>query len=846
MVELTAPRTLALLEVDDQPKRIPELLAPAGDHDALVAAVESGADACYLGFRTMNARRQAPNFTEAGFRDAVRFAHLRGVRVYVTLNTLIKEDELKQAIDLAWFALSEGADAIIIHDPGLLRALRHLFPEARLHASTQMGVHNTHHARCLVESGMRRMVLGRELSLFEVAQIKKGCGCEVEVFIHGALCYVYSGLCLFSSMVGGRSGNRGMCAQPCRLPYRFDEASGGEAEVANRYLLSMRDLCAIELLPHLMSVGVDALKIEGRMKSVEYVALVTAVYRRAIDRCALDPSGFVVHDNERELLEEAFSRGFTPGYLAGVRDNELMSYERPNNRGAFLGRVSFIDPIVGWMGFQSNRNVRRGDVIEVWVSKGGRVIQEIDRLRVDDREVETAGQDQRIEVSIAQDRHLIRPGDRVFRVRNRDVQETVREVLNTARREGNVPLEMAVSIHLDEPVVVGLRTPDADIVVDTETIPDPARTHELSKDDVHAQLSRLGGTAYYLTSLDVALAPGVYLSKKALNGIRRAAINRLDDARHPRRPSLEPLEPIDRYLAHRRVPPIRTSPFLVVGVQEVGQALAAAQGGALWVYADWPGVRSRERMEESAILTTASAVRSAGARFALRFSPVTKDDEIDELATLVPMVRESLDAIVVQNLGTAFRLKDEGVQLIADWAIPVMNSLACGAFPDIPFVRYTAPVEMTLDEVRSLHEAIDKPLEYLVHGDVRIGVAEHCTFLADHEGGCGQECADGGGIIDAKGFRFPIEADDRCRAVVYNSRRLSLYEATPQVVSAGIGGLRLELSRYPDDRIRSVTETYASALRALARKEPIPPVTRDMDDSLRRRRTSGHAFRGVR
>ena len=322
---------------------LPELLAPAGGPDALRAAVANGADAVYLGVENLNARRGAENFSLDGLAEACRFAHLRGVGVYLTANVVVLPAEMDEALEMVDSAWAVGVDAVIVQDLGLLRAVREGLPHVRIHASTQINAHNTDTLRALGSLGVSRVTLARETSIGEIealVTVGRSAGVEVESFVHGALCVCYSGQCLLSSLIGGRSANRGLCAQPCRLPYELIDESGKTLETAGAHLLSPKDLAGITMLPQLVNAGVTALKIEGRMKSAEYVALVTGVYRAAVDRASHEADGFEVRDGEVAVLKEAFSRGFTEAYLLGERGNDMMSYARPNNRGVLVGRVA--------------------------------------------------------------------------------------------------------------------------------------------------------------------------------------------------------------------------------------------------------------------------------------------------------------------------------------------------------------------------------------------------------------------------------------------------------------------------------------------------------------------------
>ena len=323
-----------------------ELLAPAGSREALVAAVESGANAVYLAGNMFGARAYANNFDEEGLREAIRFAHLRGVLINVTVNTIVGDEEIPALRDYLRFLYEAGADAVLVQ-----------------------------------ELGFTRVVLSRELSLKEIRHICSHCQVEIEVFMHGALCVCYSGQCLMSSMIGGRSGNRGRCAQPCRLPYDLVDEKGRDVlgDKAGKYLLSPRDMNTIDILPELIEAGVASLKIEGRMKRPEYVATVVSTYRGAIDRHYAG-EGYQVTQQEHDNLAQIFNRDFTTAYLMGRPGKAMMSDRRPNNRGLMVGRVESYDRNGGMVTVKLTGALALGDQVDFWVKVGGRVTAEIKEL----------------------------------------------------------------------------------------------------------------------------------------------------------------------------------------------------------------------------------------------------------------------------------------------------------------------------------------------------------------------------------------------------------------------------------------------------------------------------------
>ena len=384
--------------------RKPELLAPAGNREAFEAALAAGADAIYLGAgEGFNARCNADNFGAADLKAACRDAHLRGRKVYLTANTLVYPGEMDQALGLVSAAAEAGVDAAIIQDVGLAQRLREELPQLELHSSTQMNIRDAKGIEFARQLGFGRVTLARELSVEQIAKLA-GLGMDLEVFVHGALCICQSGQCLLSSLIGGRSANRGVCAQPCRLPYTIVDADGKKLADPGEYLLSPKDLMGIDYLPQLIKAGVASLKIEGRMKSAEYVSTAVGTYRAALDRAWLEEDGYEAAPEEKAGLSEAFSRGFSPAYLAGERGNEMMGYKRPNNRGVLVGRVSGFRN--GMVQVETSEEIEAGDLLEVWTSKGRTTyeVQQADDLRPG-----------RVELYI---RGAVSPGDRLFRIRS--------------------------------------------------------------------------------------------------------------------------------------------------------------------------------------------------------------------------------------------------------------------------------------------------------------------------------------------------------------------------------------------------------------------------------------------
>ena len=498
-------------------------VAPAGDGESFRAALANGADAIYAGSRSFSARQYAANFDLPELSAAIRLAHLHRVRVYVTMNTLLRREEMGEALAQARALRDAGVDALIVQDLGLLVELRRALPDLRLHGSTQMTVTNAATLSALGRLGICRVVLAREATEGEI-RVMAAAGPEIEVFVHGALCYSYSGQCLMSSLIGGRSGNRGRCAQPCRLEYGLVGKDGKDlAATAGRYLLSPRDLCLLPHLPRLAAAGVRALKIEGRMKRPEYVGTVVRVYRQALDRLAAEPGDFAPFPDEERDLEQIFNRGFTPGFFLGDQGLAFQSCQRPNNRGLGIGRVSAADRAAGRVTLALTEDVHRDDGLEIWVTRGGRVGTTLARMTSGGRPVEVATAGEEVTIPL---REAVYPGDRVFRTRDARLHE---------RALAPVPplsFQARIAIARERPVLLTLTDDEGRSVTVASDLPGQrAVKHPLTEEAVRAQLARTGGTGWSPVEIAVDLAPDVMVPISEFNRLRRAGLAALEEAR---------------------------------------------------------------------------------------------------------------------------------------------------------------------------------------------------------------------------------------------------------------------------------------------------------------------------
>ena len=494
----------------------PELLVPVGDFECLKAAVQNGADAVYLGIDHFNARYGAKNFTLDTLQDAIDYAHLRHVQVHLTLNILIKDKEWQEAIAIVKRVYEMGIDAIIVQDLGLATYIITHFPDLPVHASTQMTCHNLEGAVYLQQLGVKRIVLSRELSLSEIAYIKSNLTAEVEIFGHGALCICYSGQCLYSSLIGGRSGNRGKCAQGCRLPYQLLEDS---TCIDEGYLLSPRDLCSLEMLPSVLQTNIDSLKIEGRMKSPEYVAIVTKMYRKYIDM-ATHPEDYHVDAQDIHDLLQVFNRGeFSTGHLKTAPNKDLIFQEKPNHMGICIGQVDQYHAKQGHIVFHSQDALGIGDTISFEKEPTRYTISE---LMMHGKNIREAHPHDIVE--IGRMKGNISVGDKIYKLTSKQLTEAAthsydHENIKTA-------LYAVLDVHLDAPITLRVFDENGvEFTVASKETPDVALNAPITRERLERQLNKTTNTPFYFKDIKIYLDPHVYIAHiSTINELRRNAL----------------------------------------------------------------------------------------------------------------------------------------------------------------------------------------------------------------------------------------------------------------------------------------------------------------------------------
>lgn len=817
------------------PKNV-ELLAPAGNMECLHAAVKAGADAVYLGAGHFNARRGADNFSLENLAEACDYAHLRGVKIYLTLNTVVLPSELPDALELARQAYRCGVDAFIVQDIGISIELSRIMPDVEVHVSTQMNIHDEDGLRAAAALGATRVTLARELSLAEIArlhELAEELGVELESFAHGALCICYSGQCFMSSLVGGRSANRGRCAQACRLPYELhNRALRKTLDAPGEHLLSPKDLCTANLIPELLHAGVASLKIEGRMKSPEYVQAVVGVYRAVIDcvEAAIDRDGIdsvVASDapelraseEEMNVLSEAFSRGFTTAYLKGKRGNEIMSYGRPNNRGVFVGRVAkvreglvFIDP---------ETELHVGDLIEFWTNRG-HFVHTIGEFKTD-----RAGR-----VFFPVER-AVGKGDRVFRVRNAEAAFVDDDKLPSVAVCARAELRIGQPALLTFTVAAG----DASVTVEGPEV-EAARTKAITEEEVREHIDRMGTTPFYLSSLEIDLDEGVGMGFSMLHKLRARAAEELQEtilahyhARKLERTPSRAFAPVVRK-GWCKVAALATNPAC---------ARAAKRAGADLIYVPAANYRRGEAVIAGQLSDTAEQ-----AGYPKQCIPVlpTVSQMFDEEKRngFDTWKRVKADKpVMVENLGQLLHATEMGAAPEVGPHIPVTNKLDLQAMADLGAQRVWLSPELSLVQIEELGDMAPMPLGLTIMGQTELMVTEHCLLMS--QGPCNQKCAECARrksphyLKDRKGYEMPVITDCTGRSHLYNAVQMDVAHLMPEIIGTGVSTVLVDTTLM---NVKETTEKVARAVRArdIAQKDGNKVAKAEGA-------TSGHLFRGV-
>ena len=794
----------------------PELLSPAGDWDCARAAVENGADAIYFGLETgFNARARATNFSISDLPELMKFLHRRCVRGYVTLNTLAFTDELKFIEDAVLSLAEAGVDAVLVQDLGVARLVKEICPSLGLHASTQMTLTSAECIEAVANLGLERVVVPRELSLSEIRKISSQTAMSLEAFVHGALCVAYSGQCLTSESLGGRSANRGQCAQACRLPYDL-VCDGREVDLGDqKYLLSPQDLAAFDLVSELFAAGVSSFKIEGRLKTAEYVANTVQHYRVAIDAAV---AGRPVEFTRQQVndLEMSFSRGFSPGWLNGCNHKMLVPALSSSKRGVLLGEVlSIADDRVS-VALQTE--VASGDGVvfegdrEHGREQGGRVYD----LYAAGQKVPGAKRGTIAELtfdsrSVRCDR--LRPGLKIWKTDDPRLSKRLRGSFEGGDPRRRVAIDFKVLAKAGEPLrVVAAAGNGAQCIITSPAPLEVARKHVLSAEVLREQFGRLGATIFEMGNLQAEIVGDPMVPLSVLGKIRRELIEHLE-SQTPRalhscdiRPALTRL----RSSLASRAESFRgqRAPQLHVLCRSLEQLAVVTESATDRVYVDFADIREYG--------DAANHGREVGATVWLTTPRIQKPGE---MGIFKAMEKHRPDGVLVRNLAGLAYFRNCGIPVVADFSLNVTNELTAEYLIQLGADQVTASYDMNRDQLSDLCDVVSPDwLEVVIHQHMPMFHMEHCVFCSVLSPGtdktnCGRPCDHHKvELRDRIGMEHPLTADVGCRNTLFNAVAQSSAEVTSALMAKGIRTFRLELLNDDAQRIKTILSLYRQLL----------------------------------
>ena len=808
---------------------IMELLAPAGTMENFMAALESGADAIYLGGKVFNARAHAANFGIDELREAVRLAHILDVSVYVTVNILIGDTELKDLEQYIKDLDSIGVDAIIVQDLAVAEIAKRVAPNIHLHGSTQMTAATLDAVRFYESLGFTRVVLARELSLKEIQHICKHCKAEIEVFVHGALCVCYSGQCLMSSFIGGRSGNRGACAQPCRLPYELLDSKGESVLPKHEaYLLSPKDLNYSEHMNELVAAGVTSFKVEGRMKKVSYVRQVIGTYREILDEAS-------IHENQRKALASGFNRGFSTAYLEDTVGRQMMTVVAPNHQGKPIGE-SYTKK--GEVYLSLTEPIEQGSLVKILQSNGS-----VTYYTVDDEWTcvsDTLYKGRPAEgLAVGQLYLASTPKN----TKSRGLQEFTRKY------DMSVYLSVGSNGETNYTELTAILDSGLSVTVTNEYVPAIANKVPTSLEKVTEQLGRLGNTLFRLSYVDIPDGPYMWPAS-VLNALRRDAVTALETAlitHHVESwQALQVTGDVDYDFKAQHELSYDTCSMISARVDEIEGVKAAIAGGAQKIV--FGGDRlSRTPYALSVYDEVACLCAQSDVICTFATPRVVKDDEVEAykhtLEAIVQAHPDSISIHVPQALLWLRELEYTGA-IEADTGLNIFNTPTLHFWEQLHISCVNPSQELTLKQITELAKHSHVPIETMIHGYTEMMISEYCAIASFVGTGskvnCPMPCVkESYSLKDRKGEIFPIRTDPYCRMHIMNSHEMDMRAYVPMLLQKGISILRVDGRHMKPSYVKDIVSQYVGI--ATGTMEAPPKKIDSQGESI----TRGHYFRGI-
>ncbi len=798
-----------------------ELLAPVGDMESLHAAIQNGANAVYLGGKLFNARQYASNFELDELKEAVDYAHLRGVKVYVTANILIDNGEMEEVIDYIKFLYEIDVDAIIVQDIGLANMIKEFFPKLEIHASTQMTINNLYGTQFLQDMNFSRVVLARETPLDEIKYISDNASIELEAFIHGALCISYSGQCLMSSMIGGRSGNRGKCAQPCRMPSGLVDKNGKLLDDWDKkHILSTRDLNTIDEVDRIIDAGIISLKIEGRMKRPEYVATIVKNYRSA-----LDEGSNSLDAKNKEDIAQIFNREFTSGAMLGSFGSDFVSVDRPDNRGILIGKVFRADKYKVYVELQKDISI--GDGIEFKLSRG-----------------ETKGLRSPISAKKGEIATFEKPGyilndTLVYKTSSIDLLERAK----SSYQEESIRYKMDAEIN----IVIGklpelkIKYKDNEVSVMGGKKTEQANKSGLTEEKVIEQISKLGDTNYKLNKVEINLDDNSFLPISVLNKLRRDATEKLDElVKHTNnRETIDESYYNDKkqkFFKYKRIKST-SQRDLSIKVNNIGQFQQLDLNKLDRVYLNF----------EEGIEKSVKRLKEHNVEIYLDTDKILYENDFKKITKNIKLLEKNLNGVSVSNLGTFKYIQDRfDLNIHGDIGLNVFNSYALEYLNKSGIHSLTLSPELTLAQIKNIKEKSIVDVETIVYGRVPVMTTRHCPMAVVKDCKDDSECrscnfAKGYKIKDRMNIEFPMERKGSF-STIYNSVPIMVLDNLDSIYSSGINMARLDFTT-ESENIRYMQEIFYDFAKNNIDIERAKEIINEyrVDHDI----TNGHYFRGI-
>lgn len=801
-----------------------ELLAPVGSFDALKAAVQNGANAVYLGGKDFSARASANNFDREELIEAVKYAHIRDVRVFVTTNTLIKQDEIEDFVEYAKFLYDIDVDALIMQDIGVAMLIHDLLPDFELHASTQMVAHSLEDVQYLESVGFKRVVLARELTVDEIKYICDNTNVDIEIFVHGALCVCYSGGCLMSSMIGNRSGNRGRCAQPCRQKYTMIDISTGEEIHSNgEYLLSTKDLNTIEDVDKIIETGVLSLKIEGRMKKPEYVATVINSYRNAIDEYQATKKVNISTETMEDLYT-IFNRKFTKGLILGEVGEDVMNSNVPNNQGLYVGKVVDYNKKAKRLKIKLEGTLKKGDGINLGGGTIGRIIK--------GKEIVQIGyKGETIELDFIGEARKNQP---VFKTSDTNLIDKAQKTYTQDKEFAKSLIDAEITIKLGEyPELKLIDKNNNSVTVKGDKLVEKALKVALGEEKIETQIKKLGNTPYELDDLKINLDEGVSMPISLINQMRREAIELLDEARIPVKGRAYKDSKI-KYSPKKYAKDTNSNSKIRVKINNIEALKSIINLDIDMIY-----------YEDVATLEQAMAMATANNKKLIYSAPrIVRNKEYKRLEKSNEYCKENVQ---ISALGQVkyYKENSENVSFDVDYYLNPFNSETINHYKKEGATTVCISQELNIHEIKETAKYTDMEIETVAYGYIPMMLSEYCPMgvvarSCKKDKRCAT-CKESKYVLrDFKGEEYRISQDLFCRSTIYNSIANCLINNLDELSDAGINVFRLDFTHESPELISKITKAFINTVNN--------DLYVDVDDQEifdNMETTLGHLYKGV-